>query len=88
MIVFVQGCFQDPREYQKRLPDAEAGICDCLGAVASNGKKSPLLQIPDGVKINKYSGGSRKSLVESLSASSKTELRPIKIVQDIYKDLH
>ncbi|QQP57281.1 Hypothetical protein FKW44_002208, partial [Caligus rogercresseyi] len=47
------GCFQDPREYQKRLPDAEAGICDCLGAVASNGKKSPLLRIPDGVKINK-----------------------------------
>ncbi|QQP38902.1 Hypothetical protein FKW44_019614, partial [Caligus rogercresseyi] len=40
-------------EYQKRLPDAEAGICDCLGAVASNGKKSPLLCISDGVKINK-----------------------------------
>ncbi|QQP51526.1 Putative transposable element, partial [Caligus rogercresseyi] len=40
-------------EYQKRLPDAEAGICDCPGAVASNDKKSPLLQIPDGVKINK-----------------------------------
>ncbi|QQP53656.1 Uncharacterized protein FKW44_006198, partial [Caligus rogercresseyi] len=37
------GCFQDPREYQKRLPDVEAGICDCLGAMASN----------DGVKINK-----------------------------------
>ncbi|QQP52572.1 Uncharacterized protein FKW44_004761, partial [Caligus rogercresseyi] len=30
-----------------------AGICDCLGAVASNGKKSPLLRIPDGFKINK-----------------------------------
>ncbi|QQP53727.1 Putative DD37D maT transposase [Caligus rogercresseyi] len=40
-------------EYQKRLPDAEAGICDYLGTVASNGKKSPLLRIPDGVKINK-----------------------------------
>ncbi|QQP41651.1 Putative transposable element, partial [Caligus rogercresseyi] len=40
-------------EYQKRLPDAEAGICDCLGAVASNGKKSPLFQILDGVKVNK-----------------------------------
>ncbi|QQP48875.1 Putative LOC100197594, partial [Caligus rogercresseyi] len=40
-------------EYQKRLPDTEAGICDCLGAVASNGKKSPLLLIPDSVKINK-----------------------------------
>ncbi|QQP37179.1 Uncharacterized protein FKW44_017376, partial [Caligus rogercresseyi] len=37
----------------KRLPDAEAAICDCLGVVASNGKKSPLLRIPDGVKINK-----------------------------------
>ncbi|QQP55347.1 Putative transposable element, partial [Caligus rogercresseyi] len=40
-------------KYQKRLPDAEAGICDCLGAVASNGKKSSWLRITDGVKINK-----------------------------------
>ncbi|QQP56359.1 Putative transposable element [Caligus rogercresseyi] len=48
----MQGCFQDPREYQKRLPDVEAGIFDYLGAVASNGKKSPLLRIQNGVKIN------------------------------------
>ncbi|QQP37127.1 Hypothetical protein FKW44_017310 [Caligus rogercresseyi] len=41
------------REYQKRLPDVEAGIFDYLGAVASNGNKSPLLRIPNGVKINK-----------------------------------
>ncbi|QQP36019.1 Putative transposable element [Caligus rogercresseyi] len=51
MIIIVQGYFQDPREYQKRLPDTETGICDCLGAVASNGKKSPFLRIPPGVKI-------------------------------------
>ncbi|QQP49879.1 Putative transposable element, partial [Caligus rogercresseyi] len=38
---------------QKRLPDAEAGVCDGLEVVASNGKKSPLLRIPDGVKIYK-----------------------------------
>ncbi|QQP35752.1 Putative transposable element [Caligus rogercresseyi] len=40
-------------EYQERLPDAEAGICDGLGAVVSNGKKPSLLRITDGVKINK-----------------------------------
>ncbi|QQP49499.1 Putative MhmaT1 transposase, partial [Caligus rogercresseyi] len=40
-------------EYHKRLPDAETGICDGLGTVVSNGKKSPLLWIPDGVKIYK-----------------------------------
>ncbi|QQP36314.1 Hypothetical protein FKW44_021368 [Caligus rogercresseyi] len=39
--------------YQKRLPDAETGICDGLGGSVYNDKKSPLLRIPDGVKINK-----------------------------------
>ncbi|QQP39268.1 Putative transposable element, partial [Caligus rogercresseyi] len=40
-------------DYQNRLPDAETGICDGLGTVASNGQKSPLLRIPYGIKINK-----------------------------------
>ncbi|QQP56770.1 Hypothetical protein FKW44_001538, partial [Caligus rogercresseyi] len=40
-------------EYEKLLLDAEAGIFDSLGAVVSNGKKPSLLQITDGVKINK-----------------------------------
>ncbi|QQP49676.1 Uncharacterized protein FKW44_010429, partial [Caligus rogercresseyi] len=39
--------------HQKRIPAAEDGIGDGLGAVNSNGKKSSLLWIPDGVKINK-----------------------------------
>ncbi|QQP40071.1 Transposable element tcb2 transposase, partial [Caligus rogercresseyi] len=73
-------------EYQKRLPNAEAGICDCLGAVASNGKKSHLLRIPDGVKIikivyldflnTKVFRGSRKSLQDGAPTHT------AKIVQD------
>ncbi|QQP35952.1 Uncharacterized protein FKW44_020909 [Caligus rogercresseyi] len=37
----------------ERLADAEAASLMVWRAVASNDKKSPLLRIPDGVKINK-----------------------------------
>ncbi|QQP42031.1 Hypothetical protein FKW44_016571 [Caligus rogercresseyi] len=53
MIVYCSGCLQDPKEYQKRLLDTEAGICDGLRAVVFNGKKSSLLRISNGVTINK-----------------------------------